>query len=135
MTSRGCLIVAAVAGFIVAAPARADDYAGLVKSLVDSSFRHMALTFACQRYIGDAHYHAARTIAEGNLELAGFGRDEAVLHVDQMDQKLKADARPAPKGISAQVCLSQMAETMQKLKVAQAEMRIFLSKQPGDPAK
>jgi hypothetical protein len=128
MTWRALFFVGILVGWQASAAAEDAAYGPLTRSVADAAFGHMALTFVCQPQLGEGYYHAARSMAEGSMELAGYDRDEAILLVDKMDKKFKADKRKVSKDMTMEVCLSVMADTLQKLKVAQAELRVALKR-------
>lgn len=128
MKWRTVIIIAVLTGWQASAAAADANYDALARSVGDAAFGHMALTFICRPKIGDGYYHAARSMAESSLELVGYDRDEAVLVVDQMEKKFEADTRKPPKAMTMEICLSLMADTLQKLKVAQAELRVAIKR-------
>lgn len=128
MTWRAMVIGALLTGWQASAAAEDANYDALVRSVGDAAFGHMALTFICRPKIGDGYYHAARSMAESSMEMVGYDRDGAILFVDKMEKKFEADKRKPPKEMTMEVCLSLMADTLQKLKVAQAELRVALKR-------
>lgn len=107
------------------------EYGRVVKAATDAAFGHMAITFLCQKQIGASHYQAAKTIAESTMVSVGYGSDESVVFVDEMDQKFRSDKRPSP-ARTFDTCITLTNESLQRVKVARAKFRIFVEKQKAE---
>lgn len=112
------LLVAAVV-IVSCAPTLAEevDY----QPVFESVFGHMALTYMCREDLGGlAHYQAARTIAIGTIAPL-LGQREAVLAVDEMDQKFRNDPRAdnvkAPPG----ACMTMTNDSLHRIDVEKAK--------------
>lgn len=115
------MICAALAG--LTAPIRADDGDKLTH-LFEALFRHMAGTYVCREVLGGmARYQVARSIAIDEMS-PYVGEDQAVLYVDQMDKKLKADPRVMRHVVDDAKCIEVVDDTLSQIKAAKAKLEM-----------
>jgi hypothetical protein len=96
----------------------------LASTTIQAAFQYMANAYLCRDALGGlAHYQAARTIAVETAVLIGMGRDQAVLAVDEMDQRFTTDPRTKNPGLDAVACQTAVNESLNTLSVAQARYR------------
>lgn len=94
-----------------------------LSNLTQALFYHMAGTYICRDALGGlAHYQAARSIAVVSLTRY-VGNDQAILYVDEMDQKFKADPRAKNPELDDARCLEAINDSLYKVNVAKAKMR------------
>ncbi|KQY78658.1 hypothetical protein ASD52_02085 [Ensifer sp. Root142] len=93
------------------------------RAVLDAAFGKMAVAYLCRDEIGISHYQAARIGAEGAAIQIGMPRDEAVLAVDKMDKKFKADTRTENPKADAGSCFGKLNEFSHELDVAIAKVR------------
>lgn len=87
----------------------------------ESVFSHMALTYMCRNDLGGmAHYQAARTIAIGTFTPI-VGRAEAILGVDNMDQKFRNDPRAANPNNPPGACIEMVNDSLHQIEVEKAK--------------
>lgn len=87
----------------------------------ESVFSHMALTYVCRNDLGGlAHYQAARTIAVGTIALL-MKRSDAVLAVDEMDQKFRNDPRTADPKVPRGACIELVNDSLHNIDVQKAK--------------
>jgi hypothetical protein len=102
---------------VAPSPAQEVDYQPVFESL----FSHMAITYICRDALGGlSHYQAARTIAIGTISPL-LGEGEAILRVDEMDQRFRTDPRAANPDVSQQACIESTNETLHRINVEKAK--------------
>ena len=103
-------------------PASAQDGADPYGDLAAALFQHMANTYMCRNALGGiAHYQAARSIAIGSMA-PHVGRDQAVLYVDEMDRKFKADPRARNPDLDDAACLEAVNDGLYRIDVVKARL-------------
>jgi hypothetical protein len=81
------------------------------------------LSYYCRDAIGLASYHAARTGTVGALSKY-VGQNQAVLYVDELDRKFKADERNLGPTPDANRCYERKADAMHQIQVEQARLEL-----------
>lgn len=110
-------------GFVaVLAVASSAAHAQDIGPYASALFDNMAISYYCRSAIGDAHYGSARTIAK--LGLSQYvGEAQAVLYVDEMDQKFKSDPRAKNPEVNSAQCFQMKSDAMHRIDVEKAKLQ------------
>ncbi|WP_155887926.1 hypothetical protein [Cupriavidus sp. WS] len=107
------------------------------RELAKALQEHMVSTYSCQKFLGGlAHYRAAKTLAVETYSRVTGNRNQAVLTIDGIEQKIKASK--FDKQMEAQfkemklseidsmgTCQDLIAESLDKVEVLQAKLHLL----------
>lgn len=93
--------------------ARADTYQEAMDGLVQASYRHMELTYACREITGLSRYRSALVAAQNVVRATGMPTDIAISTVNKMASSIKA--APGVFEIGFSDCTIGVSRTKQEL--------------------
>ncbi|WP_144083753.1 hypothetical protein [Rhizobium leguminosarum] len=108
------MVIGGLAAVMLAAPASADSYQDAINGLMQASYRHMALTYACREVTGLSQYRDARVAAENAARATGMPTDVAMSAVAKIATRIRIVSAESPR-LSANTCTTGIARTKQEL--------------------
>ena len=132
------IVSSALLAAAIMSTARANETdAANARELAKALQEHMVSTYSCQKFLGGlAYYRAAKTLAIETYARITGNRNQAVLTIDGVDQKIKESK--CDKQIEAQfkemklseadsmgTCQDLIAESMNKVEVLQAKLHLL----------
>jgi hypothetical protein len=108
------LTMVGVAAVMFATPALADSYQDAINGLMQASYRHMALTYACREVTGLSQYRDARVAAENAARATGMPTDVAMSAVEKVATRIRTVSAEGPR-LSVNTCTAGVARTKQEL--------------------
>lgn len=131
------LIGASVLALSGTAQSTESEDAKNARELAKALQEHMVATYSCQKYLGGlGHYRAAKLQAAQTYSRLTGDRNKAVLTMDRIEQEIKATK--ANERLEAQfremqlsyvdsvgTCQDLIAESMDKVELLQAKLKLF----------
>lgn len=104
-----------LSALVITAPASAGVYKDAVNGLMQASYRHMAITFACRHATGASWYREAVVAAETTVRATGVPTDLAIATVARMTSRIEVATKTEPRE-NLVACFSGVASAKQEVR-------------------